>query len=548
MTQGLLGGLPCANIFLPASIGNKYYITAILSSYITSKKYDGVAMAKIIEEVSRTFSEYLLIPRLSRAAHQVENVSLRTPVVRFKPNAEEPRFGLNIPFVSASMQSVSGAEMAVALARLGGLAFIYCSQSVEAQAAMVSRVKSHKAGFVPSDSNLRPDNTLADAVALRRQTGHSTIPITDNGGKNDLFLGILTEKDYWEFDDDLSRPVSEFMTARENVVLARVGITLHEANVQLHKCKKECLPILDKDGRLHSLVFKKDYVDHINNPDQLLDKQKRFAVGAGINTHDYKERVPELVEAGADVLCVDASDGYSEFQREAALWIRERYGQSVAVGGGNIVHGDAFRYLAEEALLDFVKVGIGGGSICITREQKGIGRGQASALMAVAAERDKYYDETGVYVPICSDGGLSNDTQIIIALAMGADFVMMGRYFAMTNESPTPRVSIGGRIYKPYWGEGSNRATNWQRYGHGGGDAGLKFEEGVDAYVPVVGNVKDALDVTVSKIKAAMCNMGSLTVKEFADNAVLTRISEQSFIEGGTSNVLSLEKDIPRNV
>ncbi|MDR0331550.1 MAG: IMP dehydrogenase [Chitinispirillales bacterium] len=505
-------------------------------------------MAKIIEEVSRTFSEYLLIPRLSRVEHKTGNVSLRAPVAKYRPDEEESRFSLNIPFVSASMQSVSGAEMAIALARLGGLAFIYCSQSIEAQVAMIGRVKSHKAGFVPSDSNLRPDATLADAVALRKRKGHSTIPITDDGGMHGVFLGILTDKDYWEFDDDLSRPVSEFMTARDNVILARVGVTLHEANMKLRQCKKECLPILDANGRLHSLVFKKDYVDHMSNPDQLLDKEKRFAVGAGINTHDYKERVPALVEAGADVLCIDASDGYSEFQKEAALWIRERYGSSVAIGGGNIIHSDAFRYLAEEARLDFVKVGIGGGSICITREQKGIGRGQASALMAVAAERGKYFKETGVYVPICSDGGLSNDTQIIIALAMGADFVMMGRYFAMTNESPTPRVSIGGRVYKPYWGEGSNRARNWQRYNQNDSDTGLKFEEGVDAYVPVVGNVKDVLDVTVSKIRATMCNMGSLTVKEFADNAVLTRISEQSFVEGGTSNVLSLEKDIPRNV
>ena len=504
-------------------------------------------MATIIDEVSRTFSEYLLIPRLSRGEHQVKNVSLRTPVSRVK-NGAEPALSLNVPFVAASMQSVSGPEMAVALAREGGLAFIYSSQSVDSQAEMVAKVKAHKAGFVISDSNLKPDDKLERALALRRKTGHSTMAVTDDGSTSGVFLGILTDKDYWEFDDDLSRPVSEFMTPLDKVVHGVAGISLHEANVLLRKEKKECLPILEKDGRLQSLVFKKDYVDHMNNPGELLDVQKRLAVGAGINTHDYKERVPALVDAGVDVLCLDASDGYSEFQKEASLWIRERYGDKVIVGGGNVVHGDAFRYLVEEAKLDFVKIGIGGGSICITREQKGIGRGQASALMAVAEERDKYHKETGIYVPLCSDGGLSNDTQIIIALAMGADFVMMGRYFAMTSESPTPRVSIGGRVYKPYWGEGSNRARNWQRYNQGGNDAGLKFEEGVDAYVPVVGNVKDVLDLTVSKIKAVMCNMGSLTVKEFADNAVLTRISEQSFIEGGTSNVLSLDKDLPRNV
>ncbi|MCL2181868.1 MAG: IMP dehydrogenase [Chitinispirillia bacterium] len=504
-------------------------------------------MATIIDEVSRTFSEYLLIPRLSRSEHQVKNVSLRAPVSRYKAGAE-PEFWLNIPFVTASMQSVSGPDMAIALAREGGLAFIYCSQTVKSQAEMIAKVKSHKAGFVASDSNLKPTDTLGYALNLRRKTGHSTMAVTGDGTTNGIFLGILTDKDYWEFDEDLSRPVSDFMTPADKVVLGQTGISLHEANVLLHKRKKECLPILDQEGHLQAMVFKKDYVDHRNNPDELLDVQKRFAVGAGINTHDYRERVPALVDAGADVLCLDASDGYSEFQKEAALWIREKYGNSVAIGGGNVVHGDAFRYLAEEAQLDFVKVGIGGGSICITREQKGIGRGQASAMMAVAAERDLYYKETGIYIPICSDGGLSNDTQIIIALAMGADFVMMGRYFAMTNESPTPRMSIGGRVYKPYWGEGSNRARNWQRYSQGGADTGLKFEEGVDAYVPVVGNVKDVLDLTVSKIKAVMCNMGSLNLKEFADNAVLTRISEQSFVEGGTSNVLSLDKDIPRNV
>ncbi|KMQ49753.1 Inosine-5'-monophosphate dehydrogenase [Chitinispirillum alkaliphilum] len=504
-------------------------------------------MARILDEVSRTFSEYLLVPRLTKKNHQPKFVSLEAPVSKFK-SGEQPRLSLNVPFVTASMQSVSGSEMAISLARLGGLAFLYCSQTIENQKAMIKKVKSHKAGFVPSDSNLRPDNTLADALALRKKTGHSTMPVTHDGTPNGKFLGILTDKDFWEFEDDLNSPVAEFMTAKDNVVYGTFGISLHEANVLLQKRKKECLPILEKNGNLHSLVFKKDFFDHMNNPEELLDNKKRLVVGAGVNTHDYKERIPELMEAGVDALCFDSSDGYSEYQKDAVLWVREKYGDQVVVGGGNVVDGDAFRYLAEQAQVDFVKVGIGGGSICITREQKGIGRGQASALMAVTAERDRYFKETGIYIPVCSDGGLANDTQIIIALAMGADFVMMGRYFAMTNESPTPRVSIGGRIYKPYWGEGSNRARNWQRYSQGETDEGFKFEEGVDAYVPVVGTVKEVLGVTVSKIKSTMCNIGSLNLKEFAKNAVLTRISEQSFVEGGTSNVVSLDKDLPREV
>ncbi|MBN2036587.1 MAG: IMP dehydrogenase [Chitinispirillaceae bacterium] len=505
-------------------------------------------MAKILDEISRTFSEYLLIPRLTEKGDVPSGTSLHTPVAKYRNN-EEARFSLNIPFVSSSMQAVSGPDMGIALSRLGGLAFVYCSQPIKQQAAMVQKVKSHKAGFVESDSNLRPDSTLADATALARTTGHSTMPVTSDGTGTGILLGILTDKDFWEFEDDLKRPVAEFMTPKEHVVFGKVGMTLHEANSILRKQKKECLPILDNEGRLQSLVFKKDYIDHMNNPDELLDKRKRLAIGAAVNTHDYTERVPALVEAGTDVLCFDSSDGYTEYQKEAAIWVRKKYGRKVVLGGGNIVDCDAFRYLVDEADLDFVKVGIGGGSICITREQKGIGRGQASALMDVVAARDRYLADTGVYVPVCSDGGLANDTQIIIALAMGADFVMMGRYFAMTNESPTPRVVMGGRMYKPYWGEGSNRARNWQRYQneHDAGAAN-KFEEGIDAYVPILGSVREVMSVTLAKLKSTMCNMGSLTLRDFSRNAVLTRISEQSFVEGGTSNVLTFDKDVPREV
>ena len=502
-------------------------------------------MAKILTDISRTFSEYLLLPRLTERQHVPGSVSLRAPVAKFA-RGEESRSCVNIPFVSASMQAVSGPEMAIALARRGGLAFVFCSQAVDSQADMISKVKSHKAGFVESDSNVKPDTALENAISLINRTGHSTVAVTDDGTNRGKFLGILTDMDFWEVEDDLGKPVSEYMTPLDNVVHGRVGITLHEANVLLYRHKKQCLPILDKRGNLQSLVFKKDYIDHCNNPDELLDSRKRLAVGAGINTHDYQDRAPALVNAGVDVLVIDSSDGYSEFQADAVQWIRKKYGSGVVVGGGNVVSEDGFRYLVEHADVDFVKVGIGGGSICITREQKGIGRGQASALLDVIAERDNYLKKTGIYVPICSDGGLANDTQIIIALAMGADFVMMGRYFAMTNESPTPKVSMKGRMFKPYWGEGSNRARNWQRYvdmpGH---EKQLEFEEGVDAYVPVVGPVQDVLDVTTAKLKSTMCNNGAVTLHELTEKAILTRISEQSFVEGGTSNVVSIDDDGP---
>lgn len=439
------------------------------------------------------------------------------------------------------MQAVSGSELAIALARKGGCAFIFCSQSIEAQAEMVRQVKEHKAGFVESDSNLPPTATLEDAMHLRRKTGHSTIAITEGGKIHGKLLGLLTSKDFWEFKDDLKRPVSDFYTPRERLVLAQEGVSLAAATELLWKHKKECLPIIDKEDRLKFLVFRRDYFDHKSYPDELTDDRKRLFVGAALNTFDHKERARALVEAGVDVLCFDSSDGFSEWQKDACVELRKEHGDKIILGGGNVVTREGFRYLAEEAQVDFVKVGIGGGSICITREQKGIGRGQASAVMDVAAERDKYFEETGIYIPICSDGGLNNDTQVIIALALGADFVMMGKYFAMTEESPTEKVSSRGRLYKPYWGEGSNRARNWQRYKQSEKNE-LTFEEGVDAYVPYSGPLADKVDISIAKMKATMCNCGVLTVKEFHEKAVLTRVSEMTIVEGGTSNVEKLDK------
>lgn len=499
------------------------------------RKCEWFPMAKILPDVSRTFSEFLLFPRLTEKEHVPSAVSLKTPISK-KPDGLK----LNIPFVSAAMQAVSGPDMAIALARQGGLAFVFASQPIEKQAEMVRKTKLHKAGFVESDSNLHPESTLTDVIRLKSVNGHSTMPITADGTASGKLLGILTENDFWEFEDDLEAPVKDFMTPFKNLVLAKVGISLHEANSILHKNKKECLPIVDEQDNLVSLVFKKDYLSHKNNPNENLDSDKRLIVGAAVNTHDYQERVPALVEAGVDVICFDSSDGFTRFQVEAAKWTRERYGDKVVLGGGNIVSGDAFDFLVKEGDLDFIKVGIGGGSICITREQKGIGRGQASALLDVVDARNKYFEETGTYIPVCSDGGLANDTQIIMALAMGADFVMMGRYFARTDESPTPRVSMKGRMYKQYWGEGSARATNWQRYSEDGAKR-LKFEEGVDAYVPIVGSVNEVLDITCAKLKSTMCNCGSLNLKTFTDSAVITRISEQSFEEGSAHHVAMVD-------
>ncbi len=496
---------------------------------------------QLIEDLSRTFREFLLLPGRTTKEHVPSNVKLKTPLAKFTPAKENSRLYLNVPIVSAAMQAVTGAELSIALARKGGCGFVFSSQPIEEQAQMVREVKEHKAGFVESDSNLSPEATLQAALDLRKKTGHSTIAITADGGRHSKLLGILTDKDFWEFKDDLGQSVQSFFTPLDRLVLGQDGITLQEATEILWKNKKECLPIIDSQGNLKSLVFRKDFFDHKSNPDELSDDRKRLVVGAALNTHDYLARAESLITAGADCLVLDSSDGYTEWQKHAALELRQKFGSQVVLGGGNIVCSEAFRFLVEECQLDFVKVGIGGGSICITREQKGIGRGQASAVMEVVAERDRYFAETGIYVPVCSDGGLNADTDIMMALAMGADFVMMGKYFAMTAESPTPKVTFRGRLYKPYWGEGSNRARNWQRYKQSDGP-GLIFEEGVDAYVPYSGPVADKLGVTLAKLKSTMCNLGSLTLGELHDKARITRVSEMTLIEGGTSSVENLDR------
>ena len=492
-------------------------------------------MATFIPDPSRTFNEYLLIPGYSSSECIPANVSLHTPLVKYR-RGEEPALKLNIPLVSAIMQAVSDDRLAVALATQGGVSFIYGSQSVEDEAAMVKRAKDYKAGFVRSDSNLRPEDTLADVIALRERTGHSTMAVTADGTPEGMLLGIVTSRDYRVSRMTPDTRVETFMTPREKLVCAPEGTSLKEANDIIWDHKLNTLPIVNDAGQLCYFVFRKDYDSHKQNQDELLDAHKRFVVGAGINTRDYETRVPALIDAGADVLCIDSSEGFSEWQARTLAWIRSRYGDAVKVGAGNVVDADGFRFLADSGA-DFVKVGIGGGSICITRETKGIGRGQATALIDVCKARDEYFEETGVYVPVCSDGGIVYDHHITLALAIGADFIMLGRYFARFDESPSRKVNLNGTYYKEYWGEGSARARNWQRYDLGG-DKKLSFEEGVDSYVPYAGSLRDNVALTLSKVKSTMCNCGALTIPEFQKKAKLTLVSATSIVEGGAHDVI----------
>ncbi|MCR4726641.1 MAG: IMP dehydrogenase [Clostridia bacterium] len=493
-------------------------------------------MARFYDEPSRTFGEYLLVPGYSSSECTPDKVSLKTPLVKFKKGETGP-INLNIPMISAIMQSVSDDKLAIALAKEGGMSFIFGSQSVESQAEMVRKVKSYKKGYIVSDSNLKPSSTLQDVLDLKEVTGHSTMAVTEDGTSSGKLLGIVASRDYRINHTPYDAKVETFMTPLDKLVTADEDTTLSQANDIIWANKINTLPLVDKKGNLKYLVFRKDYDSHKENVNELLDKHKAYMVGAGINTRDYETRVPALVEAGADCLCIDSSEGYSDWQKNTIKFIRDNYGDSVKVGAGNVVSAEGFRFLAECGA-DFVKIGIGGGSICITRETKGIGRGQATAVIEVAKARDEYFKETGIYVPICSDGGIVHDYHLTLALAMGADFVMLGRYFSRFDESPTQIVKINGQYMKEYWGEGSARARNWQRYDLGGKKKGLSFEEGVDSYVPYAGKLKDGVAVTIAKVKSTMCNCGALTIPELQEKANLTVVSATSIVEGGAHDVI----------
>ncbi|MBQ6174075.1 MAG: IMP dehydrogenase [Clostridia bacterium] len=492
-------------------------------------------MAYYYEEPSHTFSEYLLIPGYTGEDCVPQNVSLRTALTKYRKGQEEPAISLNIPLVSAIMQSVSDDKLAIALAREGGISFIYGAQTIADEAAMVARVKGYKAGFVVSASNLTPDNTLQDVLDLKARNGFSTVAITADGTATGKLLGIVSSRDYRVSRMSTDTPVRSFMTPLDKLVTAPAETTLKEANDIIWDHKLNSLPIVDREGNLMYFVFRKDYASHKENPLELLDEKKRYLVGAGINTRDYAERIPALLEAGADVLCIDSSEGYTVWQEKTLRWVRERYGDPVKIGAGNVVDRDGFLFLAK-AGADFVKVGIGGGSICITRETKGIGRGQATALIEVAKAREDYFRETGIWVPICSDGGIVHDYHMTLALAMGADFLMMGRYFARFDESPSNKVMVNGVYMKEYWGEGSNRARNWQRYDLGGASK-LTFEEGVDSYVVYAGPLHDNVEISLYKVKSTMCNVGVTNLEDLRNQARMTLVSSTSIVEGGYHDV-----------
>ena len=485
-------------------------------------------MARIVHmEPSRTLKEFRLLPGLTTPESTIEQASLSTPLV-YAPEGQRP-IRLNVPVVAAAMQSVSGPAMGIEMAKLGGAAFVFCSQSPESQAGMVARVKSHKAGFV-EPRTVAPELPISGLNELRRETGYSTFPVV---GESNMLLGVITRRDF-DAKKHVHLSVGERMVPRERLEVGVNVTDLKEANALLIDGHQSVLPVVDGDGRLLHLVFRKDIHDHLDNPHQLVDEHKRLLSVAAVNTHDYRERAPLLQAAGVDVLAIDSSDGYSHYQAEALEWLTHRF-PNIPVIGGNVITGAGFEFLAERGAAA-LKVGMGSGSICITQEQKGTGRGLATAIIDVCKARDRFRERTGRYIPVLADGGITNSKDVVIALALGADYVMMGRFFARMKESPTETVQINNRLMKPYWGEGSARAREWKaaRYHQS------SFVEGVEGFVEYAGKVEDNLRQLVQKVKASMSSCGCATISELHEKAELELVSALSIREGKVHGIEQL--------
>ena len=487
-------------------------------------------MAREIKlDPSRTLTEFRLLPGLTTPETAMEQVSLETPLVR---SQRDDFLRLRLPVVAAAMQSVSGSQMGVELARLGGVAFVYCSQPIERQAEMIGRIKSHKAGFV-EPRTVSPEMPLRELEALRREAGFTTFPVVDKDGK---LLGLITRRDY-DVRAHAELTTAERMIPRDQLDVGVNISDLEAANQLLIEGHRSVLPIVDEADRLRYLVFRKDIEDHLDNPNQVVDGRKRLVGVGAINTRDHRARVPALVEAGVDVVSVDSSDGFSGYQRKTIEWIRANY-EDLPVIGGNVITGEGFEFLVASGA-GAVKVGMGGGSICITQEQKGTGRGLATAVIDVVAARDRHAENTGDYIPVIADGGVVNSKDVVVALALGADAVMMGRYFARMDESPTEKLQINGRIMKPYWGEGSARAREWSpgRYRH------AAFVEGVEGFVEYAGKLRDNLPKLASKIRAAMASCGCATIRDLHENAVLELVSGLAIREGNVHDIIQFGGD-----
>jgi len=484
-------------------------------------------MAQVLNNPSHSLKEFRILPGYTPADGNASNVSLKTRLCR-KGN---DYLYLHTPFLSAAMQAVTGGEMAIALAQFGGIGILPVSQPTEQQCAKIDQVKRFKAGFQTNILTLAPDQPIAEIVEIIHQTGYTTFPVTESGQFHDKLIGVLTDKDFDERRDLDCRVASRMKTD----VQAGVEVNdLKAANELMIRYGRGFLPIISKEGVLQTVVFKKDLDKHLRHPNESIDSKKRLLIGSAVSTHpEDRERVQTLIEHEVDVLLIDASDGHTEHQRQMLQFIKEH--TDVPVIGGNVVTREGFRFLAE-AGADAIKVGMGIGSGCTTQEVKATGRGQGTTLMEIGRERDQMEKESGVYLPIIADGGISGPAEMSVALALGADAVMMGNFFARYTESQGNLVrNDAGEIVKEYWMEGSLRAHNMRRYAQTKENF---FEEGISGYVPHVGSIHDKLPTIIQMLSATLATAGCRTIDELHENAVLEMQSHTALMDSQIHDIV----------
>ena len=478
-------------------------------------------MGKIIKEAI-TFDDVLLVPGYSEVIPN--EVNLETKLTN--------KIKLNIPFMSASMDTVTEHQMAIAMARQGGIGIIHKNMSIEAQAEEVDKVKRSENGVITDPFYLSPEHTLQQAEDLMAKFRISGVPITENG----KLVGIITNRDL-KFETDFSKKIKESMTS-EGLVTAKEGITLEEAKQILGKARKEKLPIVDDDFNLKGLITIKDIEKQIKYPNAAKDDQGRLLCGAGVGiTADVLDRVQALVDAHVDVIVVDSAHGHSANVLRVVRMVKDKF-PDLQVIAGNVATGAGAKALIE-AGADCVKIGIGPGSICTTRVVAGIGVPQITAIMSAYEEAKK------AGIPIIADGGIKYSGELTKAIAAGADVCMLGSMLAGCDESPGDFELYQGRKYKVYRGMGSIAAMeNGSKDRYFQSDAKKLVPEGVEGRVAYKGFVEDTVFQLLGGLRAGMGYCGARTIEELKENGRFVKISAAALKESHPHDI-HITKEAP---
>lgn len=480
-------------------------------------------MGRIKEEFGLTFDDVSLVPGYSEVLPN--KVKVKTRLSR--------NIGLDIPIVSAAMDTVTEADTAIILARLGGLGFIHKNMGIEPQAREVKKVKKSESGMIVDPITIEPDRRISEVLGIMRKFKISGVPVVKGGN----LVGIITNRDL-RFETDLDKLVSELMT-KDNLVTAKVGITLEESKALLHKNRIEKLLVVDDSGKLQGLITIKDIEKIRQFPCACKDGLGRLRVGAAIGVGpDTEERVAALVDAGVDVVVIDTAHGHSKKVIETAKAIRAKF-SGLELIAGNVATAEATKALID-AGVDAVKVGVGPGSICTTRVVAGAGVPQLTAIMDCVAEATKHG------IPIIADGGIRYSGDIVKAIAGGADSVMIGSLFAGTEESPGETIIFQGKTYKVYRGMGSEEAMrkgSSDRYFQGGMENPEEFiPQGIEGRVPYRGPLEKVIFQLVGGLRAGMGYLGCKDIETLQIDSEFIRITPAGTKEGHVHDVVIIKE------